>query len=79
VKAELVAAPKVARRLGAGSNVVLGTTTKGLARNRGLSVRAAKAAVRRRLAAPGRISLLLRVTVRDRQTNAAIVRRSVRL
>ena len=80
--AELVAPAALARKLGvAGATgpVVLGSTAKGLARTRGLTVRAKSAAVRRRLAAPSRTSLLLRLTVRDAQRNPVIIRKAVRV
>ena len=82
VLAELVAAPALARKLGvagAKTPVVLGSTSKGLALTRGLSVRPKKASVRRRLVARGRSSLLLVLTVRDGQANPTIIRKAVHI
>jgi hypothetical protein len=80
VSAELLAPRAVARRLGVsgrGPLVSLGRSSKATpARKQGLAVRVSRG-VARKLAAPGSTSLRFVFTIRDRQTNELIVRRTV--
>jgi virginiamycin B lyase len=81
VSADLLAPRAVARKLGVsgrGPLVSLGRSSRGLARKHGVSVRVSRG-VSRRLAARGSTSLRFVFTIRDRQTNEVIVRRTVRV
>jgi streptogramin lyase len=81
VSADLLAPRAVARQLGVsgrGPLVSLGRSSKGLARKQGISVVVSRK-ISRRLAARASTSLRFVFTIRDRQTNERIVRRTVRV